>query len=173
MIETHPLLAELADIIETDTAPAMGIAPGWWLVLLLALLAAALVVWLATKRRQQVLRQRGLLAARTEMQKLVASESVEAAAINQLLKRLIRHYAPNSPLLSCSVSDWQHFLQQQDTTVAWPDLNALLYQPKPDAADAKHFADCAKRWLNQQSLPQLQQLAQHHLAQQKAGGADV
>ncbi|MEN3158087.1 DUF4381 family protein [Alkalimonas sp. NCh-2] len=173
MTESHPLLAELADIIETDTAPAMGIAPGWWLVLLLALLAAALVVWLATKRRQQLLRQGGLLAAQTEMQQLVANETVDPAAINQLLKRLIRHYAPNSPLLSCNISDWQQFLQAQDTTVTWPDLNALLYQPKPDAADARHFADCAQNWLAQQSLPQLQQLAQHHLAQQKAGGADV
>ncbi|MCC5826497.1 DUF4381 family protein [Alkalimonas sp.] len=164
MTESHPLLAELADIIETDAAPAMGIAPGWWLVLLFALLAAAAVVWLAKQRRQQLQQQQGLLAARLEMQQLLASKTIDPAAINQLLKRLIRHYAPNSPLLSCSTEDWQQFLQAQDTTLAWPDLNRLLYQPTPDSADAKHFAECAKKWLDQQSLQQLQQ---------GAGGADV
>ncbi|SEA57157.1 DUF4381 family protein [Alkalimonas amylolytica] len=170
MTESHPLLAELADIIETDTAPAMGIAPGWWLVLLLALLAAAAVVWLAKRRRQQLQKQAGLLAARAEMQRLVALETIDPAAINQLLKRLIRHYAPNSPLLSCSTEEWQQFLQAQDTTLTWPDLNRLLYQPTPDSADVRHFSDCAKKWLDQQSIQQLQQVAQR---QPLSGGADV
>ena len=157
MTEPHPLLAELADIVEAGQAPATGIAAGWWLLSLLALLAAVLVVWLASKRRLQQQQQAALVAARHELQQLSQQKEPNAASINQLLKRLIRHYAPHSALLGCPVAEWQAFLQQQ-CPGDWPDLTTLLYQQTPEPELAQRFAKLANTWLAQQTAEQLQQL---------------
>ncbi len=157
MTEPHPLLAELADIVEAGQAPATGIAAGWWLLALFALLAAALVVWLAGKRRFQQQQQAALAAARHELQQLSQQTEPNAASINQLLKRLIRHYAPHSTLLGCPVGEWQAFLQQQ-CPGDWPDLTTLLYQQTTEPELAQRFARLANTWLSQQTAEQLKQL---------------
>lgn len=142
-------LAALADIIEANDPPFVGIAPGWWLLAAIALLLLALAGYWIYRKRQQTVFNKALKEARAALASIDVQQPEAAQQINILLKRLVRHYGPNSALLSCSLPEWQDFLQQQQPTVLLPNLTVLLYQPKADPQQTILFADFANSWLRQ------------------------
>lgn len=140
-------LAELADIVEVSELPFTGIAPGWWvLAALVLLLLAALGYWLY-QRRQRSKYNQALQEARQALNSIDIQQPDAAQQINILLKRLVRHYSPNSALLSCPLPVWQEFLQQQQPRLLLPNLTVLLYQAEADPQQTASFADFAKAWL--------------------------
>lgn len=149
MTNTPAELAALADIIEASEPPFTGIAVGWWLLAaVLLLFMAAFSYWLYHKRQQTRYNQ-ALQEARDALAQINVQRSEAPQQINVLLKRVIRHYAPDSGLLSCSLAEWQAFLQQQNATNQLPDLTALLYQSNADPKQTALFADFANNWLQQ------------------------
>ena len=126
MADNPNLLPHLADIYEPALPSSWQLALGHWLVLLLTLLLlAALARWLY-RRWQHGAAKRAALA---ELAELDWQNPNAAAALNQLLKRLLRHYHPDDALLHASTEQWQRFLQQRlPAELPLPRLQALLYQ---------------------------------------------
>lgn len=121
------LLAHLADIYEPELVIPWQMTPGYWLVLLIVLALVGIVAWLIYRHWQTTRPRRAALA---ELKQLNWQDPDAAAAINQLLKRLVQSYHPNHPLLSSPTQVWQQFIQQQlPDTMRLPELQGLLYQP--------------------------------------------
>ncbi|HBN87875.1 MAG: hypothetical protein CL577_03190 [Alteromonadaceae bacterium] len=143
MAEPGSPLAQLADISEPELVLGFALAPIWWL--LIAALALALF-YLALR----VYRRRCYFAPKR--QALLLLEQIhhsgdDATQINQLIKRVLRHYQPTHPALSMDSKHWQQWLATQ-CTVALPDLTGLLYQ-RDDNNEAKSaFYLFAKAWLS-------------------------
>ncbi|MFC4656411.1 MULTISPECIES: DUF4381 domain-containing protein [Rheinheimera] len=142
---------QLADISEPALATFWPPAPLWWGLAFFLLLA---VGWLVRRQMRQRQKQLALRQARAEWAALSASQSAE---LNQLLKRLVKHYQPTHPALFASVSQWQQLLQSL-TAQPLPDLQHLLYQPQPAAELQQQFYHWAGELLRQLKVQQLESL---------------
>ncbi len=127
MADNHDLLQHLADIYEPELAQGFQPALGHYMLFTLVLLAlSALAFWLY-RRYQQGAAKRAALA---ELAALDWQAPSSVATLNQLLKRLLRHYHPTDPLLYASTEQWQAFLAQRlPPEQNLPTLSTLLYQP--------------------------------------------
>lgn len=145
MADTHSALEQLADISEPVLSSGLQLAPLWWLLLAAGLICLTYVVlrlylrWRFLKAKRQALLQVNQMA-----------QQPDAAALNQLIKRVLKHYQPEHPALAMGSQQWQRWLSMQHSTPL-PDLTRLLYQPNtPKAeADAQAFYQFTKQWLLQ------------------------
>ncbi|MDX1676975.1 DUF4381 domain-containing protein [Arsukibacterium sp.] len=162
MAAEQQLLEQLVDIAEPTYQLSWQIPPGVYI--LLAVTAAALVYggWLLYRRKQY-------LAAKHQAIALLRQMPADAAnQINQLLKRVIKHYAPAHPMLTASTLQWQQFLQQQLPDAPLPSLEALLYQAPSDPEQNEQFYQFAQRWLAQLRPAMLSSRQQQLLTQEAA-----
>ncbi|WP_397472388.1 DUF4381 domain-containing protein [Rheinheimera sp.] len=143
MAEPGSPLAQLADISEPELVLGFALAPIWWLLiaaLALALFYLALRVYrrwcyFAPKRQALLLLEQ------------IHHSGDDATQINQLIKRVLRHYQPTHPALSMDSKHWQQWLAMQ-CQATLPDLTGLLYQ-RDDNNEAKAaFYLFAKAWLS-------------------------
>ncbi len=126
MTEPTQLLALLADIDEPALSESFALAPGHWLLLLL-LVAACLFALTIALRYWRFQRPKRL--ARRLWQQLDATDPTMPAQLNQLLKRLLKAYAPQHPLLTADTESWQqHWQSQLSAPLQLPPLQPLLYQ---------------------------------------------
>ncbi|MBZ9611698.1 DUF4381 domain-containing protein [Rheinheimera maricola] len=142
MAETQSALEQLADISEPALVSNFALAPVWWFVLVLSL-AGLLYLALSYYWRWRH------LAAKREALKLLELISLQpdaASQINQLLKRVLRHYQPTHTALNLSGAAWQDWLAQQHQ-LPLPDLSRLLYQAQQDTAGNELLYQFAKAWL--------------------------
>lgn len=142
MADTHSALEQLADIAEPELLQRFALAPLWWLLLALALAGA---VYLLLSLYQ---RWRYFAAKRQALQLLeqLALQNDAPAQINLLLKRVLQHYQPGHPALSCSTTQWQYWLAQQHP-LPLPDLTTLLYQSGKDVKANEQLYQFARAWL--------------------------
>ncbi|WP_166840571.1 DUF4381 family protein [Rheinheimera pleomorphica] len=142
MADTHSALEQLADIAEPETLQHFALAPLWWLLLALVLAGA---VYLLLSLYQ---RWRYFAAKRQALQLLeqLALQNDAPVQINLLLKRVLQHYQPGHPALSCSTTQWQHWLAQQHP-LPLPDLTQLLYQGRQDVEANEQLYQFARAWL--------------------------
>lgn len=143
MAAKQQLLEQLADISEPAYQLSWQIPPGVYILLVVAIIALLYSGWLFYQRRRYLAAKRQAIALLSQLQPTATSQ------INQLLKRVIRHYAPTHPVLAASTLQWQHFLQQQLPDTVLPPLNALLYQANVDSDNNQQFYNFARQWLNQ------------------------
>lgn len=137
-------LAELADILEPELQLGWQLAAGWWLLIISGLALVAVIAYrfykkwrfLAAKRQAQLL-----------LQQIDLQNHQAALHINQLIKRVLQHYAPSHPALSASTEQWQHFLQQQQPDVPLPTLTTLLYQANAETEAVQQFYHFTHNWL--------------------------
>ena len=142
MAETGSPLAQLADISEPELVLGFAMAPLWWL--LIALLATSLL-YLALR----IYRRWRYFAAKRQAITLLEqlhNSGDNAAEINQLLKRVLKHYQPAHPALSMDSAHWQQWLAAQ-SNLPLPDLTALLYQRENNSTANASFYLFAKAWL--------------------------
>lgn len=140
MIANNDLLQHLADIYEPEFVTPWQPAPGHWLLLAGALLLLSAVLWQLYRRWQAGSARR---AALTELKQINWQDPAAAAVINQLLKRLLRSYQPQHPMLTASTAAWQQYLRQQlPAHLPLPDLQQLLYQPTTQNTSAA----CQQWW---------------------------
>ncbi|MDX1538426.1 DUF4381 domain-containing protein [Arsukibacterium sp.] len=143
MAAKQQLLEQLADISEPAYQLSWQIPPGAYILLVVVFVALA-YAGLVFYRRWCY------LAAKRQALTLLKQTQPEAAnQINQLLKRVIKHYVPAHPVLTASTLQWQHFLQRQLPDTPLPPLDTLLYQAGPDTEQNPQFYQFAKRWLQQ------------------------
>lgn len=143
MAETGSPLAHLADISEPELVLGFALAPLWWLliaVLTMALLYLALYFYrrwryFAPKRQALLLLEQ------------IHRSGDDPTQINQLIKRVLRHYQPAHPALSMDSKHWQQWLAAQ-CTAALPDLTALLYQRQGNSDVKAALYLFAKAWLS-------------------------
>ena len=152
MANTEPQLA-LADIQEPVLNTFWPPAPGWWLLILLVILLLAYGFRFFWQRWQKAL---PLRQAKAELQ--LIKEPQQSAELNELLKRLVRCYRPQHPVLSAPVKQWQDFLQQQLPSQVLPELQSLLYKSESTAEDFTAYRQFAQKWLDKVSVKQLEQL---------------
>jgi hypothetical protein len=143
MAAKQQLLEQLADISEPAYQLSWQIAPGAYILLVVAIAALA-YAGLVFYRRWCY-----LAAKRQALTLLLQTQPEAANQINQLLKRVIKHYAPAHPVLTASTLQWQHFLQQQLPDTPLPPLASLLYQAGPDTEQNQQFYQFAQHWLQQ------------------------
>lgn len=157
MADTHAALEQLADISEPAFTADFALAPLWWLLLALVLGSLLyLAIWLYLRWRH--------LAAQREALKLLEQISLQpdaAAQMNQLLKRVLRHYQPAHPALQLTGQQWQQWLAQQHP-LPLPDLSRLLYQAQRDTDANELFYQFSKAWLTayRGAAPAPQQVAE-------------
>lgn len=146
MAEPQHALVNLADIVEPPLPTGIELAPGWWILLVTIILLFVLsAIWLLRRKRfYQPLRQ-----AQSLLRQYSSEETIHAAQINQLLKRVLKHYQPGHPALASSVNTWQQWLQSTLPTIPLPDLNHLLYKDNPAQDDVSQFYRFAAQWLKQ------------------------
>jgi cbb3-type cytochrome oxidase subunit 3 len=119
------LLDYLEDIVEPEIILTWQPAIGHWLLLAITLLLLGFLLWRLYKNHQAGQAQRAALAA---LDQLNWQDPAAAAAINQLLKRLLKSYHPNHPMLVADTQNWQQFLQRLlPEQQVLPDLQILLY----------------------------------------------
>lgn len=139
MTANNDLLQQLADIYEPEFVSPWQPALGHWLLLAAALLLVSALLWQLYQRWQAGGARRAALA---ELKQIDWQEPAAAAAINQLLKRLLRSYQPQHPMLTANTKVWQQYLQQQlPANILLPDLQQLLYQPTTQNA-----SDACQQW---------------------------
>lgn len=155
MSEQPSLEAILADIIEPELLLQWQLAPGHGLVMLLVLLALTYIGYRYWQHYQS-----GAARRYTEQQllQLDLQQPDAASQINQLLKRVVQHYAPAHPLLSASVDQWQAALQQLSAQ-PMPDLASLLYQNSATAEQLQQFRQAAVKVSRNCQPAKLQQIA--------------
>lgn len=147
MTEPAELLNILADIHEPALAPGLLLAPGHWFLLSLLLLILLLLAYRLWRHWQQQAAKR---QAWRELQKLDPADPQLASKVNLLLKRLLKSYSPQHPLLSASTADWQqHWQQQLPAGLTLPELAPLLYRPAPaeQGTEQQQLYQCAKAYL--------------------------
>ncbi|WP_213994790.1 DUF4381 domain-containing protein [Arsukibacterium sp.] len=143
MAAEQQLLEQLVDIAEPAYSLPLQIPPGAYILLAIAIIAFSYCGWLCYKR------WRYLAAKRQALVLLNQFEPAAAGQINQLLKRVVKHYAPAHPVLTASTAQWHHFLQQQLPDKPLPPLSALLYQAGPENELQQQFYQFAQSWLKQ------------------------
>lgn len=144
MADTHSALEQLADISEPAFSLGFQLAPLWWLLLVIILLSLGYIAL------RYYLRWRYLTAKRQALLLLAQMATPpDAAQLNQLIKRVLRHYQPAHPALTMGIHDWQRWLSMQQT-LPLPDLASLLYQPNTaDTAAARQaFYLFTRQWLS-------------------------
>ena len=145
MADTHSALEQLADISEPAFSSSLQLAPLWWLLL------AALLLALTYAIVRVYLRWRFLAAKRQALLLLSRmAEKPDASELNQLIKRVLKHYQPEHPALAMQSQQWQRWLSMQQSTPL-PELTSLLYKPNtPETAVATQaFYQFTKQWLSQ------------------------
>ncbi|MCA1928752.1 DUF4381 domain-containing protein [Rheinheimera sp.] len=152
MANTEPQLA-LADIQEPALNTFWPLAPGWWLLGLLIILLLAYCFRFFWRQWQKNL---PLRQAKAELS--LIKEPQQSAALNELLKRLIRCYNPRHQVLSAPVKQWQDFLQSQLPQQPLPDLQKLLYQSEVSQTDFAAYLHFTNQWLKKVTAKQLEQL---------------
>lgn len=167
MSENIPLEAMLADIIEPELTVQWQLAPGHWLLILFTVLALAYIGFRRWQHYQQGAARR---YTAQQLLQLDLQQHDAASQINQLLKRLVQHYAPAHPLLSAPVEHWQAALQQQSVQPL-PDLASLLYQHKASPDQLQQFRQAAVQFCRHCHRAKLQQLAHHPLLKAKSAHA--
>lgn len=146
MAETQDALASLVDIVEPPLQTSLMPAPGWWFLLFIFLLVLSVSAIYLIRRRRYYQAKR---EAQTLLQQFSsACTTNEAAQINQLLKRVVKHYQPHHPILSASTSGWQQWLQATLPHQPLPELNSLLYKDQAIKEDISLFYQFALMWLN-------------------------
>lgn len=126
MAANPELLSHLADIFEPELIIPWQMAPGHWLLLIIVLAVLGMLLWQGVRRWHA---GRARRAAQAELKRIDWQDPNSAAALNQLLKRLLRAYHPAHPLLSADIKSWQQFLQSRlPAAIPLPDLQKLLYQ---------------------------------------------
>ncbi|SNY51502.1 protein of unknown function [Arsukibacterium tuosuense] len=143
MAAKQQLLEQLVDIAEPAYQLPLQIPAGAYILLVIAVGALAYTSWAYYKRWRYLAAKRQALALLNQL------EAGAASQINQLLKRVIKHYAPAHPALTASTAQWQIFLQQQLPAKPLPLLTELLYQAGPDNQQNQQFYQFAQRWLQQ------------------------
>jgi len=145
MADTHSALEQLADISEPVLSSGLQLAPLWWLLLAAGLICLTYVVLRLYWRWRFLTAKRHALLLLKRM-----AEKPNAAELNQLIKRVLKHYQPEHPALAMGSQQWQRWLSMQHSTPL-PDLTSLLYQPNtPKAeAEAQAFYQFTKQWLSQ------------------------
>ena len=155
MAAEQQLLEKLVDIAEPSYQLPWQMPLGGYILLALGLSILAYVSWILRKRWQYLAAKRQAILLFSQLEPEAASQ------INQLLKRVVQHYAPAHPLLSASTLQWQRFLQQQLPAQPLPSLTTLLYQAKPDPKQSLQFHHFAGCWLKQ-LRPATLVKTQHH-----------
>lgn len=137
-------LAELADILEPELQLGWQLAPGWWLLIIIitALIAGIAYTFYKKWRFLAAKRQAQLLLQQVDLQHQQA-----ALQINQLIKRVLQHYAPAHPALTASTEQWQRFLQQLQPDIPLPSLTSLLYQATAGTEATQQFYSFTTIWL--------------------------
>ncbi|MBV2127670.1 DUF4381 domain-containing protein [Arsukibacterium indicum] len=149
MAAKQQLLEQLVDIAEPAYQLSWQIPPGGYILIVIAIIALVYSGWRVYQRRRYLAAKRQAIAL---LAKIPPSASNQ---INQLLKRVIKHYAPRHPVLTASTRQWQHFLQQQLPGTPLPPLAYLLYQTSGDSDendnsdDSQQFYNFARQWLKQ------------------------
>lgn len=143
MAAKQQLLEQLVDIAEPAYQLSWQIPLAGYILLAVLLSGLAYAGWLLFRRWQY------LAAKRQALILLGQIESHRASQINQLLKRVVRHYAPAHPVLSAGTAQWQAFLQLQLPTEPLPPLNDVLYQAATDDQHSQQFYRFASKWLKQ------------------------
>lgn len=143
MAAKQQLLEQLVDIAEPAYQLSWQIAPGVYMLLTLALIALAYSGWKLYQRWRYLAAKRQAIVLLNQLQPGTASQ------INQLLKRVVQHYAPAHPVLTASTAQWHNFLQQQLPAKALPPLSSLLYKAGPEPEHNQQFYQFAKSWLQQ------------------------
>lgn len=143
MAAKQQLLEQLVDIAEPVYQLPWQIPPGVYILLVVAIAALAYGGWLFYRR------WRYLAAKRQAITILSQLDPGGSSQINQLLKRVVKHYAPTHKVLTASTLQWQRFLQQQLPAIPLPALNALLYQAGPANEQNQQFYHFAQSWLKQ------------------------
>ena len=141
MAPKQQLRDQLVDIAEPSYQLAWQIPPGVYILLALAIIAFAYTGWLLHKRWRFLGAKRQAIALLNQLEPEATSQ------INQLLKRVVKHYAPAHPVLTASTLQWQHFLQQHLPATALPDLSALLYHAEINPEHRRQFYQFAESWL--------------------------
>jgi hypothetical protein len=138
-----PLLQQLADIAEPAYLLSWQIPVGAYILMLMAIVLLAIIITKMIKRWY-------FLAAKRQAISLLAQlDPAAVSQINQLLKRLVQHYAPGHSVLSSNTDSWQTYLQQQLPNQRIPALKALLYQPATTPEQQQQFYQFAQCWLKQ------------------------
>ncbi|HAW94186.1 MULTISPECIES: DUF4381 domain-containing protein [unclassified Arsukibacterium] len=136
------LRGQLVDIAEPSYQLSWQIPLGIYILLTLIVGMLAYGSWQVYKR------WRFLGAKRQAIILLNQLEPAATNQINQLLKRVVKHYAPAHPVLTASTLQWQGFLQQQLPATPLPALSILLYQGDADPEHSQQFYQFAKCWLS-------------------------
>jgi hypothetical protein len=147
MTDQAQLLSLLADISEPSYPDTPLLAPGHWLLIAFAALCLGMLSYRLWRRWQQQAAKR---QAWREFQRLDPHDQLLATQLNQLLKRLLKSYWPNHPLLSAGTADWQqHWQQCLPPDVRLPDLSVLLYQAPSQhtLADRQQLYQAARLYL--------------------------
>jgi len=142
---------QLADIQEPTLSTFWSLAPLWWLILLIA---CALMLWAVRSYWLWRQKQAALRQAKAEWSQLTPDD---ITTINQLLKRLVKHYQPTHPALSGNTEQWQQLLRQL-CGCELPQLTDLLYHSQPDPALRQQFYQAVGDWLRTASVKQLEAL---------------
>lgn len=143
MAEQMALLEQLAPIYEPDLPVSFLPAPGYIMLGALMIFALLGLGWRLWQYWQQRKPQREAYQLLTALQQ---QTPLDVAAINVLLKRLVKAYSPMHPMLSATPSHWQDYLQQQlPPNFHLPDLNQMLYQaPNKQHSEAQQqLLQCA------------------------------
>lgn len=152
MAETGSALAQLADISEPELILGFALAPVWWLLIALLALALLYLALRIYRRWRYFAPKRQALLLLEQLH----SNGNDATAINQLLKRVLRHYQPAHPALSMDSKHWQQWLATQ-CPATLPDLTALLYQQGDNSEAKARFYLFAKTWLTRYNASAPQQ----------------
>ncbi|WP_372625972.1 DUF4381 domain-containing protein [Arsukibacterium sp.] len=162
MAAKQQLREQLVDIAEPSYQLAWQIPPGVYILLTLVIIAFIYVGWLLYKR------WRFLGAKRQAITLFNQLEPEATSQINQLLKRLVKHYAPAHPMLTASTDQWQSFLQQHLPATPLPDLNALLYHAEVNPEHRRQFYQFAESWLRSFAPKSLMSSPQHIGSEEQA-----
>lgn len=146
----------LRDLHLPDPVSAWPPAPGWWV---LALVGSALLGWLLWLGYRRWQRQRPLTLSRRAADQALdhcwqqwqqqPDSSRLVSDINQTLKRFCRLWQPQACCLSGDA--WSQYLQAPQPLAEW--LASAAYRPHQDDIDAPALLAFARRWLQQQTLP--------------------
>lgn len=162
MAAKQQLREQLVDIAEPSYQLAWQIPPGAYILLALAIIAFAYGSWLLYKRWRFLGAKRQAIALLNQLEPEATSQ------INQLLKRVVKHYAPAHPVLTASTLQWQHFLQHYLPATALPDLNALLYHTEVNPEHRRQFYQFAGSWLRSLKPASVTSSQQHDYPEEPA-----
>jgi hypothetical protein len=141
---SNPALAALADIIEPEFTAHFALAPIYWLLLIISLAVIVYASWQLIQHRRYWLAKRQAIKQIANMRQ----QPDAANQINQLLKRVLKHYQPAHPALSASSEQWQYWLAK-DMSLPLPNLSQLLYKATCSESEVEQFYIFAKQWLIQ------------------------